>query len=577
VTTFQVLRVGATLRDETGWYAVHAPAMSAVTFEYTHGMGPERYAYNDACIARARREKRTLLTEHGGLWDFWVPIAAGTGPEAVLVTGPFATRAPTSGDVLSRWRWLTGRQGHPADPEFSNFLLVTLATLRLDADLLPSYQSWLECYTRLIAGSGDAHALAAKASTLRATLETARSADERWEAARSMVDERTERMWLSSHATSDFHRLGIDRLPEHALVALSVGPRDELDSVGEVLRRDAFQRACVNVSRDKRMMCGRIGEHGVFFLFNAAGSRSRRRAAFDNLAREISNVARAHFQLRLHFGTSALVDASSLGVRYDQALRAAEQALSRDLRLVHASPSSSLGRSPLRELRLQLAAARTEPPGTLPSRFEQYLQAAAVHSGYRLEALRTHLEVGFDHAAESLVANGSVSEKAYYDAAQALELAARKAASAADLFADYRRAIADLVELSAHPTRASQDRNLRRALAFVHQHLGEPLTLPQIARVAGYAPGHFSQLFQRREGMPLDRYVRKLRIERAKQLLKGTDLSAERIGYLCGFAYCPYFYRVFRKEIHMTPLDYRRGRRTFGRNRARPRQNVSLR
>ena len=75
----------------------------------------ERYTYNDASVERVRQEKKMLLTEHAGFSDFFVPVGREESGEAILVTGPFALRRPTSTDVLERWRWLTGRQGHPAD------------------------------------------------------------------------------------------------------------------------------------------------------------------------------------------------------------------------------------------------------------------------------------------------------------------------------------------------------------------------------------------------------------------------------------------------------------------------------
>src|SRR6185436_12784202 len=102
-----------------------------------------------------------------------------------------------------------------------------------------------------------------------------------------------------------------------------------------------------------------------------------------------------------------------------------------------------------------------------------------------------------------------------------------------------------------------RDRNLNRALTYLRRHFAEPIKVAQVARVAGFAPGYFAQLLKRREHLTFDRYLRRLRIERAKQLLKGTDLSAERVSKLCGFALRPYFYRVFKEDVGMTPIAYR--------------------
>src|SRR6185436_1841460 len=101
--TFQVLGVGATLSDETGWYPVHAPSDVVVYFEYIYGLGPERYAYNDRSSAEARRTGRILRTEHAGFSDFFVPVGPRGNVEALLVCGPFTTRRPTTKEIVERW------------------------------------------------------------------------------------------------------------------------------------------------------------------------------------------------------------------------------------------------------------------------------------------------------------------------------------------------------------------------------------------------------------------------------------------------------------------------------------------
>jgi YesN/AraC family two-component response regulator len=213
--------------------------------------------------------------------------------------------------------------------------------------------------------------------------------------------------------------------------------------------------------------------------------------------------------------------------------------------------------SPLRELRAALGKANGASIETLVARFERYVRAVAEHCGYRFEPVRAHLEAGFDRAAESLLALGILQPNGHTAACEALDQEARSAHTLTELADAYRRAVSELVAHSHNPVRATQERSLGRAVAYIHQHFTEKLTLTQVARVAGFAPGYFSVLFQKREKMTLDRYVRQLRIERAKQLLKGTDLSVERVSQLAGFALRPYFYRVFGETTGMRPLEFR--------------------
>ena len=337
---------------------------------------------------------------------------------------------------------------------------------------------------------------------------------------------------------------------------LRVG-RTNRDSVGELIRQDGFQRACVELGRAHRANAGRVGEHGVVFLLGGAKSKGALHSRMQDLASVATRVARRSFGLKVHFGASAFGSATTPSSSFDQALRSAEQALSQGLSIVYADPKAERTVSPLRLMRQRLGEAAQQQE-VLVSRFEQYIEAVGAHCGYRLEPSRIHLEAGFDESAQALLSSGVLQQKSYVDTCEVLERAARGARSATELFAAYRRAISDLKQLAIKPAAASQDRSLRRAITYIHEHFSEPLTVPDVAHVAGFAPGYFAQLFKRRERMTFDRYVRKLRIERAKQLLKGTALSVERVGQLAGFPLRPYFFRIFKESVGITPQAYRK-------------------
>jgi transcriptional regulator GlxA family with amidase domain len=197
----------------------------------------------------------------------------------------------------------------------------------------------------------------------------------------------------------------------------------------------------------------------------------------------------------------------------------------------------------------------------LSTRFERYIEAVSVHCGLRIEAVRAHLDAGLDRAIEVLCRTGLIDERGRMDTYDALDRAAREAATVAELVAAYRHAVSDLVAAAEHPVVAAQDRNLRRSLAFIARHFTEPIALGDVARVAGFAPRHFARLFKRRESTTFEAYVRGLRVERAKQLLDGTDLSVERIAQLSGFDFRPHFHRVFRQIVGTTPAEFRSARR----------------
>jgi AraC-like DNA-binding protein len=501
------------------------------------------------------RERRIVVAERGGFSDLFAPIAVGGRMAAILITGPFSTARPGAAAILERWRRLTGRQGHTGDPEFVHYVSTTLSTLVLEPRLLSSYKRLLLCFARLLAGEERGGAVLAAADTLRAEVEQARFVERVWDVAHAMVDIRTCRRWTSAFQSADLAGIGMSRPADDVVVGLVVNRRPGLEPVDEIVRRDAFQRACVELARRARdAASGRIGDHGVTFL-------GRGRRALIDLAGRSAAMARRRFDLGLHLGISALPGDVSLAERYAAALQAAESALVKGLDFFEIR---SEVRVPLVDMRRHLAALVEERPRSLPARFDRYVEAVARHTGFRLDPARAHLEVGFAQIAESLVGSGTLEEKGLADLHEALEQSARDARTVAELGAAYRRAVADLCEAVERPAPAHRDRSIRRAVEHMRQHYAEPLTLASVARVAGFAPCHFSTLFRRHEGMTFSRHVCRLRLERAKELLTRTDLNLERIARLSGFRSREYFARVFRSVVGKTPMAWRRRTRIPG-------------
>jgi AraC-like DNA-binding protein len=563
IDIFQAMRVSASIvsfdpawkiTDTPQWRVLHVEP-SVVPFELEHGVEAARYRYNGTCAKKASRTRKTVVGRLRGLCDLFVPIPSPNEQCPVLVVGPFATSRPTSADMLERWRELTGRQGHPADVEFAHYLSMTLETLVLDEGRLEIFIRFLSCMASLIAGTGNPRALIAQADSMRDELDRTRQVERMWAAARSMVDERTSRSWSSPHRASDRKHVGLEMVPDQVVVGLLVGLQSSVDPVDALMNRDAFQRACVELGRSAGgIICGQVGDHGVIFLSGTGGVRTRQYRRLVEVASKATVLARDRFKMGLYLGVSSLPSSAVLSAHYESALGAAESALSQRTQMLHPGKSQVGRGATLGKLRQQLAEAVGPQPETLAARFDRYVEAITLRSGYRLEATRAHLEAGLDRMSEALLDfEGYGLEDTYAE----LERAAREAPTVSDLVAAYRRAVADLSEALQQPAPAHQDRRIRRAVTYIHQHYGESLTLRGLARVAGFAPNYFSRLFRQRERMTVARYLRQVRIERAKQLLTHTDLEVKRVAQLSGFASQHYFARSFRRVVGTTPLAWR--------------------
>jgi AraC-like DNA-binding protein len=550
------LRVSASLCMEGPWgvyWAVFQQCRDVLTLELQHGAWSERAEYNQRCLDRARRHKISVVGSHAGFYDVFVPVLFGRVP-AVLVSGPFARSRPTSTELLDRWRRVTGRQGNASDPEFAQYVELSLSTLVLNERQQQAFQKLLEHMAALMAEPSLVPNAHDAEKALGVELRPARFVEVVWEGAEAMVDARTTRIWTRpSEFFEQRDALGLTKVPDQVLVGLFVNRRRDADPVDEILRGHEFQRACVELAHARgNVVSGRVGSHGVTFVAATAGSPRDRRRPFD-LAEEATRIAKRRFDLDLYFGAGA--PPATLPVQYQAALAAAETALARGESLVHASTvAPTLGT--LGPLRQDLARQLRENPKALPARFDRFLEVVAAHTGHRLEPARIHLETTLERLFET--AAETLDGKALESVRQDLEHTVGTAHTLSQVFAAYRRAAQDLAEAANEPTPAHQDRNLRRAEEYVREHYAEALTLTRVARIAGFAPSYFSHLFHQRHRRTFVDYLTALRIGRAKELLAGTTLNVQRIAELSGLSRSQYLSRLFKKATSLTPIGYRR-------------------
>jgi AraC family L-rhamnose operon transcriptional activator RhaR len=96
------------------------------------------------------------------------------------------------------------------------------------------------------------------------------------------------------------------------------------------------------------------------------------------------------------------------------------------------------------------------------------------------------------------------------------------------------------------------------AATFIHDHAEEPLTVASVAEAVGLSANYLGELFKAEFGLSVHDYVNRLRIERARDLLAGSDRSVTDIALAVGFDGPSYFGKVFRRATGHTPRAYRR-------------------
>jgi AraC family transcriptional regulator len=101
-------------------------------------------------------------------------------------------------------------------------------------------------------------------------------------------------------------------------------------------------------------------------------------------------------------------------------------------------------------------------------------------------------------------------------------------------------------------------RKIAEVQAFLAQNLAYDVDLAAIARQASLSPYYFTRQFTAMVGMPPYRYLINLRIQRAAQLLRESDLTVTQILHRVGFHSPSHFTTTFRRHTGLSPTAYRR-------------------
>jgi transcriptional regulator GlxA family with amidase domain len=107
-------------------------------------------------------------------------------------------------------------------------------------------------------------------------------------------------------------------------------------------------------------------------------------------------------------------------------------------------------------------------------------------------------------------------------------------------------------------TRQVEDAIIARCQTWIAEHYQGHNPVSSMVRLSGLAERTFKRRFEQATGMSPLEYVHALRLEEAKQLLEATDLPIEAIANEVGYEDASYFSRLFRREVNLSPAQYRK-------------------
>jgi transcriptional regulator GlxA family with amidase domain len=92
---------------------------------------------------------------------------------------------------------------------------------------------------------------------------------------------------------------------------------------------------------------------------------------------------------------------------------------------------------------------------------------------------------------------------------------------------------------------------------LILEGLSDTLEVTELAKACALSRSHFSRAFKCSTGLSPQDWIRGQRIERAKQLIRDTDLTLTQISLECGFCDQAHFCHIFTRSEGITPFAWR--------------------
>ncbi len=99
---------------------------------------------------------------------------------------------------------------------------------------------------------------------------------------------------------------------------------------------------------------------------------------------------------------------------------------------------------------------------------------------------------------------------------------------------------------------------IKRAVHYIEQIYHRDIKLEEIARHVYVTPAYLSTRFKQETGISTKNYLHKLRIEEACKLLSTPAIRVYEVAERVGYTEEKYFFQVFKKYMHLTPMQYRK-------------------
>ena len=98
---------------------------------------------------------------------------------------------------------------------------------------------------------------------------------------------------------------------------------------------------------------------------------------------------------------------------------------------------------------------------------------------------------------------------------------------------------------------------IETAKEYIQNNYSKDISLDEVSKAANISPYYFSKIFKEDTGEGFVEYLTRIRMDKAKELLTTTECSMKEICAMVGYADPNYFSRSFKKNVGVTPTEYK--------------------
>ena len=189
---------------------------------------------------------------------------------------------------------------------------------------------------------------------------------------------------------------------------------------------------------------------------------------------------------------------------------------------------------------------------------KEYLAALFANSGGDLDWIKNRISEMMVLAANAACGTGRIGKRAFI-----FLQSCQKQLATQNSFSELSTWLLDMVlrfinEIEVGPfiKHSINSIIIRRCIQQINTRYADRLTLEEMASSLSFSTDYFSRIFRQETGIPFSQYVNHVRIEKAKELIRRSDLRLTDISQMTGFNDQSYFTKVFRRMEGVSPREY---------------------